>query len=71
MIERYSYALPRSLVMPSFVPSKVCAAKLPSARITRGWTVSSCAIRKGLHAATSSGSGLRFFSGRHLTTFAM
>ncbi len=57
--------------MPSFTPSRVCAAKFPMARMTSGLIVWIWAMRNGLQAATSSGSGLRFRSGRHFTTLAM
>jgi hypothetical protein len=43
-------------------------ANAPKATMTRGFTSSTWRRRYGLHASTSSGCGLRFIGGRHLST---
>lgn len=63
--------LPRSLVMPISVLSTKCVAGLPSVTIISGQMLRICSRKNGEQASTSSGRGLRFPAGRHLSTLAM
>src|SRR5690606_21783122 len=62
---------PRSREMGVSVRSSARAADEPSPTTTFGWMMSIWRSRNGSQAATSSGSGVRFAGGRHLTTLAM
>ena len=45
------------------VSSRVRAATLPRAQITRGWMAANCRLRNGRHWRISSGAGFRLFRG--------
>jgi hypothetical protein len=59
---------PGSRPIGVWTPSRVWAAKPPTARIARGATSSTCFRRYGSQDSISSVSGLRFPGGRHFST---